>query len=33
MHVGVHNWVQEMATGGIILAAVVVDRVNQKRVA
>jgi ribose transport system permease protein len=30
-HVGVHNWVQEMATGGIILAAVVLDRVNQRR--
>jgi ribose transport system permease protein len=28
-HVGVHNWVQEMATGGIILAAVVLDRVNR----
>jgi ribose transport system permease protein len=30
-HVGVHNWVQEMATGGIIMAAVVLDRVNQRR--
>jgi ribose transport system permease protein len=30
-HVGVHNWVQEMATGGIILAAVVLDRVNRPR--
>jgi ribose/xylose/arabinose/galactoside ABC-type transport system permease subunit len=30
-HVGVHNWVEEMATGGIIVAAVVLDRVNQKR--
>jgi ribose/xylose/arabinose/galactoside ABC-type transport system permease subunit len=29
-HVGVHNWVQEMATGGIILAAAVIDRVHQK---
>jgi ribose/xylose/arabinose/galactoside ABC-type transport system permease subunit len=30
-HVGVHNWVQEMATGGIILVAATVDRVNQRR--
>jgi ribose transport system permease protein len=30
-HVGVHNWVQEMATGGIILAAAVIDRVHQRR--
>jgi ribose/xylose/arabinose/galactoside ABC-type transport system permease subunit len=30
-HVGVHNWVQEMATGGIILAAAVLDRVHQRR--
>ena len=30
-HVGVHNWVQEIATGGIILAAVVLDRVNPRR--
>jgi ribose/xylose/arabinose/galactoside ABC-type transport system permease subunit len=30
-HVGVHNWVQEMATGGIILAAAVLDRMHQKR--
>jgi ribose/xylose/arabinose/galactoside ABC-type transport system permease subunit len=29
-HVGVHNWVQEMATGGIILTAAVIDRVHQK---
>jgi ribose transport system permease protein len=29
-HVGVHNWVQEMATGGVILAAVVVDRINRR---
>jgi ribose/xylose/arabinose/galactoside ABC-type transport system permease subunit len=27
-HVGVHNWVQEMATGGIIVAAAVIDRVH-----
>jgi ribose/xylose/arabinose/galactoside ABC-type transport system permease subunit len=30
-HVGVHNWVQEMATGAIILVAAGVDRVNQGR--
>jgi ribose/xylose/arabinose/galactoside ABC-type transport system permease subunit len=30
-HVGVHNWVQEMATGGIILTAAVLDRVHQKK--
>lgn len=29
-HVGVHNWVQEMATGGIILAAAVGDRMQRK---
>ena len=30
-HVGVHNWVQEMATGGIILVAAALDRVHQRR--
>jgi ribose transport system permease protein len=30
-HVGVHNWVQEMATGAIILVAAGVDRFNQRR--
>ena len=30
-HVGLLNWVQEVVTGGIIVAAVVLDRVNQRR--
>jgi ribose transport system permease protein len=30
-HVGVHNWVEEMATGGIIVAAAVLDRLQQMR--
>lgn len=30
-HVGVHNWVEEMATGAIILAAAVLDRIHQRR--
>ncbi len=30
-HVGVHNWVEEMATGGIILAAAVGDRMHRQR--
>jgi ribose/xylose/arabinose/galactoside ABC-type transport system permease subunit len=30
-HVGVHNWVEEMATGGIILVAAALDRVHQRR--
>ena len=30
-HVGVHNWVQEMATGAIILGAAVLDRWDQAR--
>ncbi len=30
-HVGVHNWVQEIATGAIILGAAVLDRAEQRR--
>jgi ribose transport system permease protein len=30
VHVGVHNWVQEMATGAIILFAAVADRLHRK---
>jgi ribose/xylose/arabinose/galactoside ABC-type transport system permease subunit len=30
-HVGVHNWVEEMATGAIILAAAVLDRIHHRR--
>jgi ribose/xylose/arabinose/galactoside ABC-type transport system permease subunit len=30
-HVGVHNWVQEMATGAIILGAAILDRAQQAR--
>jgi ribose/xylose/arabinose/galactoside ABC-type transport system permease subunit len=29
-HVGVHNWVQEMATGAIILAAALLDRMHRR---
>jgi len=29
-HVGVHNWVQEILTGGIIVAAVAMDRVRRR---
>jgi ribose/xylose/arabinose/galactoside ABC-type transport system permease subunit len=30
VHVGVHNWVQEMATGAIILFAAIADRLHRK---
>jgi predicted ABC-type sugar transport system permease subunit len=28
--VGVHNWVQEIATGGIIVVAVAMDRLRHR---
>jgi ribose transport system permease protein len=30
-HLGLPNWVQEIVTGGIIVAAVALDRVRRKR--
>ena len=29
-HVGVHNWVQEIVTGGIILVASAIDSVRKR---